>query len=112
MSSRINIFSIILSFTLVVWLEMFISVEWTSAYCSNPEDGQLSALYGFPFPYTRWGMVSSVEHIFAPLKFSIVDTDYESYMGLRPIGFTNERWKHKCTPSPYWFPYASKGGFK
>lgn len=61
-----HIIPIVFSLALTVWIEMFVSMEWTSAYCSYPEDGRVSALYGFPFPYVRWGMASSLEYIFIP----------------------------------------------
>lgn len=51
---------------LAPWLELFFSIEWTFAYCHNPEDGPASAVFGLPFPYTRWNAVSSMEYAYMP----------------------------------------------
>jgi hypothetical protein len=56
-------FAAVLLATLSVYC---VNVEWTAAYCSNPEDGPMSAVYGFPFPHAHWTMVSSFVYFFTP----------------------------------------------
>lgn len=51
---------------LALWLEALGTLEWSFPYCHNAEDGPLSAVFGFPLPYTRWSGVSSMEYDFVP----------------------------------------------
>ena len=48
-------------------LESLCTVEWSFPYCSTQEDGPAAAVFGMPFPFIRWGSVSSLYYEFMPL---------------------------------------------
>jgi hypothetical protein len=61
--------SFFLALGVVMVLESLCSIEWTFPYCTSQEDGPASAVFGMPFPYVRWGGVSSLEYDFIPLLY-------------------------------------------
>lgn len=86
--SFIKKFSIALfSAGIACWVEKIVLMEWTFAYCNNQEDGLASAVFGMPFPYTSWGLASSLEYNFMPhvylLNLVIIFTVI--YFCLRPL---------------------------
>jgi hypothetical protein len=57
---------ILLSVAIVSVLESFASVEWSSPSCSHAYqswNGPISAVFGFPFPYMRWSLASSLHYL-------------------------------------------------
>jgi hypothetical protein len=42
------------------------TLEWSFQYCTDPQDGPPSAVFGAPLPYERWNGVSSLQYEFAP----------------------------------------------
>ena len=58
--------AILLTLGLVAWFQEIFTVEWSFAYCSDPQDGPASAVYGMPLPYIRWSGVSSLEYFWMP----------------------------------------------
>jgi hypothetical protein len=61
--------SILVTLGVVCWLQEIFSIEWSSAYCSDPVDGPASAVWGMPLPYIRWSTVSSMEYFWMPAVF-------------------------------------------
>jgi hypothetical protein len=59
--------SFLLALGVVMCLESLYTIEWSFSYCSSQEDGPAAAVFGMPFPYIRWGGVSSLEYEFMPL---------------------------------------------
>jgi len=48
-------------------VEVLITVEWSFPCCESPScDGPLSAVFGFPFPYVRWSLASSLQYLVLP----------------------------------------------
>ena len=54
---------------LAVGVESLVTIEWSFSYCSSQEDGPVSAAFGFPLPYIRWGGFSSMIYIFMPAAY-------------------------------------------
>jgi hypothetical protein len=46
--------------------ERVVTIEWSFAYCNDPQDGPASAVFGVPFPYERWSGASSLLYDFVP----------------------------------------------
>ena len=61
--------SFLMAFGVVLCLEWLVTIEWSFPYCSSQEDGPAAAVFGMPFPYIRWGGVSSLEYDFMPLVY-------------------------------------------
>jgi Na+/proline symporter len=60
------IVAVVFTVGLVMAAERGVTIEWSSAYCSNPYDGPASAVFGAPFPYERWSGASSLLYVFVP----------------------------------------------
>ncbi|MBV1857349.1 MAG: hypothetical protein KUG77_02980 [Nannocystaceae bacterium] len=67
--------------------ELIFTVEWSFAGCSELEDGPFVAVYGFPFPYLRWGGASSFEYSFVPALYvaNVVLRAVVWFFALRPL---------------------------
>lgn len=48
------------------WLVSFGLIEWSFPYCSSQADGPATAVFGFPLPFMRMSLVTSVTILFAP----------------------------------------------
>jgi hypothetical protein len=59
---------ILLTIGLVGWLELFVTIEWTYPYCTNPTDGEARPAFGMPFPYSM-PLPVSLEYSFMPLAY-------------------------------------------
>jgi Na+/proline symporter len=57
---------IVFTMCLVMAMERVATIEWSFAYCNDPQDGPVSAVFGFPFPYERWSGASSLLYDFVP----------------------------------------------
>lgn len=62
--------SFLLAFGIALCFEWLFTIEWSFPYCASQEDGPGSAVFGMPFPYIRWGGVSSLEYEFMPLVYA------------------------------------------
>ena len=52
-------------------MELFLTLEWSFPYCNDPQDGPASGVFGFPFPYVRWGGFSSLIYVFMPHLYAV-----------------------------------------
>lgn len=57
---------ILLTVGLVLWVEGFVTIEWSYPYCLSQSDGPAYAAQGMPLPYWMWYGVASLEHGFMP----------------------------------------------
>lgn len=60
------IIAIAFAICLVMVAERVVTIEWSFAYCNDPQDGPASAVFGAPFPYERWSGASSLVYEFVP----------------------------------------------
>jgi hypothetical protein len=60
------IVAIVFTMGLVMAAERVVTLEWSFAYCNNPQDGPASAVFGSPLPYERWSEASSLAYVFVP----------------------------------------------
>lgn len=60
------IVTIAFTMCLAMTVERLVTVEWSFAYCNDPQDGPISAVFGAPLPYERWWGVSSLVYEFVP----------------------------------------------
>jgi Na+/proline symporter len=60
------IVAIVFTMCLVMATERVVTIEWSFAYCNDPQDGPASAVFGVPFPYERWSGASSLAYNFVP----------------------------------------------
>lgn len=58
-----------LAFGVAFFIDRCAPVEWTFPHCNNAWDGPASAVFGFPLPYERWTMATSLVYEFVPESF-------------------------------------------
>lgn len=58
--------SVLFTVGLIAFCEMFVTVEWSSPYCTNPSDGPAYAAFGVPLPYWQFNGVSSGQYDLMP----------------------------------------------
>lgn len=49
-----------------LWIEEFVTLEWSYPYCSVRDSGPAAAVFGFPLPYDQASIVTSATHFFIP----------------------------------------------
>jgi hypothetical protein len=65
--NSLNRFTILfLTIGIMLWVEAFITIEWSCPRGINQSDGPSYAAFGMPFPYFQFSGVSSLQYNFMP----------------------------------------------
>ncbi len=77
---------LVLALIVALALERWLTIEWTWPTCNNGDNW--AAAYGFPFPYTQWSLVSSMEYAWVPemfvLNIALLAIGVYALLGLLP----------------------------
>lgn len=58
--------TVLFSAGVVLVAEAAVTIEWSTPYCNDPDDGPAYAIFGAPLPYERFSGVSSLHYDLMP----------------------------------------------
>ena len=94
------IIAIVFTLGLAMATERVVTIEWSFAYCNDPQDGPASAIFGAPFPYERWWGASSMVYEFVP-HFYVLNVLVLFGIALPIVRWTAERLARRSPRAAY-----------